>query len=276
MSLCLNLRDKINTQLFEKNTPPAVIFESTYELTILSKILTKSFFNQSVDFVYGGEKQNLLNYHHSNHMSFKYLLLLKAEYQQYSREIKQDSNIVYSHFFDFHSYLSTIEVINKTIEDFKNVFSSNLDAQKILQEVHNLLQDIVAATVVIIENGWNIDLKAMNIRVFYNNEMDCFDRKRFSDHLYSVLASKGIDIGYDELLKQITKAVNNLSSFDYSKLVDGSTHIDILFSNMKKYFPSQLSNRDRDSFVYDLLKNIFECRFVLHLLREIDHKLKSL
>ncbi len=278
----LTIDDKINTFILEGKDIPALIVEGQTDFEIYSRLLLKSSLDWSkIDIVVGKSKSQILEYH-DNGLPFSYIALLDADYERHNSCCRIEPKLLYTHFYNMENYLTTIEVIEETINDFRTISSSNIKAEQIIFEAISSIEPYIIACLLKNKNSWSIKLEDYSIKneQWWDKRKKCVDVVKMGKYISSSLNLLGVsfsEMDWNASYKDgqaILQSIFSSSSIDL--VVNGKRKLEAIFFRFKKYFPTETAERNEKVLQWDLCKNIMKSSHALDLVNQIDSKFMPL
>lgn len=262
----INIEEKNNLLSMEKETKPGLIIEGNSDFVVYDRMLMISEYCGDIDLVIGESKSNILNQHDEKKIDFPYIILLDADYNHYTNEFREDKVIIYTHFYSIEGYLTTENVIEKTIEDFKCQSCKDVECKEILKKVHDLLQPIINICLLKLKHGWCFKLEGFNLSKWYDEKNKEIDVPYLENYVKGYVG----DFDWNEGEKLLESITINLDC-----IIHGRIKLQAIYSLFKEYFPS-MKGRSLNIFTLDLCKNIINCNYSKQLVKKIDLKISSL
>lgn len=296
---CQNLipkLDEIELQIknFGVQLKPILILEGKTDFCIYDKMLTHSKVNRSkYDIAVAGGKKNINNFFKSKIIeNVDYVALLDSDHDFYYGKQIQDDYVIYTHFYDMENYLTIIEVIESTYDDFKGITSKSMDSKKFITALTDLAYPSLIASEYkkryLKKYGFDSNIFSMDIIKVKDTRLNC--EKKLDERIYSV---KEIIINeskkgnfkfdselWDKTLYYLSEKLDKLEDIKLDEYIQmqlkGRRIIDIYREIFNAIFPQLMKDRTKVVFTNDLRKNFMASKQAKDLLQKIDVKLEKL
>lgn len=277
------------SEVYGTELKPLLIFEGKTDVGVYYKVLDKSSVNiDEIEIVIGGCKKNIHNFHKEGN-DIKYLALLDLDYCEIFNEKLEDKNILYTYYYDMENYLTNIDVIHSTYEDFSDLRTKKLDKKQLLNQI------IEVAYPSILESEFKIKylkkyskdalvykagiVKPQNTKFrSLTKEEKCIEVKKIISRFFEENKIKFDNELWDETIKYVEKKLDNCSIYDIDeyiqKLLKGRNIMDIERIVFDDIFKTDMKGKSKPSFIVDLKKNIFKSNKCELLLTDLDKGLK--
>lgn len=274
----LTITDKINTCMLEENTRPALIIEGKTDFIVYSRMLIKSELDwNKIDIVVGESKSNILKYHDEG-LDFNYLILLDSDYERYEKKLREDDNIIYTHFYNMENYLTTEDVLERTIDDFVRITCRpNCDAKTIIKEAISSIEPFIVACLIKKENNLSMKLEDISIedQRYWSKRDSCIKLEEFKKFL---LENCRDDEEKNKVKTLWDKQYASKKEFIMIKFEKGE--IDLILNGKQKLnsiyhvffnkFKIGMKGRNIHHFISDLCKNLLNSKYIAELVIMID------
>lgn len=265
---------------------PLLIFEGKTDVTVYYKVLDKTKITlEEIEVVLGNGKNNILKFYDDYKHEYKYMAILDSDHNERFGSKLIDENIVYTHFYDMENYLTNIDVVYSTYEDFRSIKTSKFTKCDIFNKMINIAYPSILATEYKLKylekNSINSDIYSMDIikvkdkrllSVEKNNKIEIV-RKFIEEDLLKRNIDFNIEL-WNETIEYVNQKIelNSYRELDIyiQKLLKGRRVLEIYEVLFKEILSDEIGKRSQEIFKNDLRKNIFQSQECTLLIEQLD------
>lgn len=289
----LSLKEKINAVKILGDIPkPALIFEGESDVYVYSRLLKLSESDvKDFDLVIGQCKTNILNYHDNSLIPFKYIAVLDSDFDIYYNKCREDENLIYTDFYDMENYLTTLEIIDNSLNDLNDVHTRNITAEQLYSKmIESIFGFIVAIKykllcLELVNKGVNIPVfpledESIKNEKWWDKRNKRVDLDKMKNTLIKFYEEKGI--AFDEIVWNSIVAEVKEDYYESEKkipinvIVKGRRLIEAYYYAFEFYLGTVMNKREGQIFFNDLRKNIDKSTYAKSFMIKIDSKLKQI
>lgn len=275
---------------------PLLILEGKTDIQVYNKLLNDSKVDISkYNIVIGGCKNNISKFHEKYKYKYKYnyIALLDLDYSERDNSKIISDKIMYTHFYDMENYLTNIDVIYETYNDFKDISTEKLTKRELLNRMINIAYPSILANEYRLrflekypntEEIYSMDLFKPRHKN-YSIENSIEDRIKFIEsEIKDFIESKKMK--FDSTLWIETKSyidgyiINNQSYKEVDtqiQLLLKGRHVILIYNLLfESIFNNLMQGRRKDIFNNDLRKNLMKSEEAVLLLQQIDKNLNKM
>ncbi|WP_282022711.1 DUF4435 domain-containing protein [Priestia flexa] len=266
----LTLEDKINAVDIYQDKRPAIIVEGSTDLFVYEKVFTKLNLDwHEIDLVVAGGKPSLLK-HHNAGINFDYIALLDLDYERIKGTCLQDERIIYTHFYTFENYITSLEIIAKVIDLYATIRDNPIDPDLLLKDIFESIKPFSMLCLKKMNESWGIKLEDIGLEKWdYRTDLK-LNLEKLEEYVLSELRKINIDIenlNWVELEKELDEAFAN--GLEYNNFVSGKRIFDALYYKIEEKYPTFMKSRNKSLFKKDLVSFIFENNLIDELVQSI-------
>lgn len=285
----LKLEEKITAINILGDIPkPALIVEGKTDVSIYSKVLTLSMLDmKKFEIIIGECKSSILKFHDDKKIPFKYVAILDSDFERYKDICRVENNLIYTHFYDMENYLTTIDVIEATFNDFKDIYTNDIGKEELYDRMIECLYAYIVAIkyklncLEKVEKGENMPIFSLEDESIFNEKWwskkeNKVDYEKIKSYLVNFYKKNKIDFD-SNVWHNIDEEYKNGKSSEEHEIdfvIKGRRLIEAYLCVFQEILGNTMKKRDRDVFMNDLRKNLDKSVYVQELVKEIDMKLK--
>ena len=277
---------------FEVEIKPLLILEGKTDEDTYYKVLDKAKIDMNeLEIILANGKTNIIKFYNRYKDKIKYVAILDTDHSHRNNSKIEDKNLLYTHFYDMENYLTSIDVVYSTYEDFKDVKTLKLSKEELLKKMAiiaypSLLvteyklsyieKESIKATIYSISDI--IKIKDTRLNLDKLEDIEDIVRERIKYFI-----SKSIDFDIDlwnTVVKEVKENIKNKSIQELDKYIQNMIKgrrlleiYEVLFNNI---LGLKMKYRKGDIFIADLRKNIFNSKECILLVNNLEYSLNNI
>lgn len=265
---------------------PLLIFEGKTDINVYYKVLDKTNITfEKIEVTLANGKNNIVKFYKNYRDKFDYMAILDRDHSDRIGSQLNDNNIIYTHFYDMENYLTNIDVVYSTYEDFRSIKTTSFSKCDILNEMISIAYPSILAAEYKLKylekyseksKIYSMDIIKVKDQSFIS--LDLTNKaKRVEKLIKKDLSEKNISLDYDLWNETIGYVNTKIQSTSYKnldtyiqKLLKGRRVLEIYEVLFKEILSDEIGKRPKEIFKCDLRKNIFQSKECDLLVKQLN------